>query len=200
MTSSPQYPLTEFASEVEAVGEAFRRLLQAVRLERDAFVWMDFNDRATADALILVLFTSLFQLAADLGQVATEANTLLRLATSASGINLIFEVVVQGFFFWLGFAGVLLFVVRMLYKAPAKYPLLLRVVGFAYPTLLVGIFVPSLGLPDVVSFVVGSLWFIAVVAHGVRYESDLGTARSYGSVAIALVLLTVARAILSGLF
>ena len=177
------------------MGEAFRRLLQAVRLERDAFVWMDFNDRATADALILVLFTSLFQLAADLGQLATEADTLLRL-----GINLIFEVVVQGFFFWLGLAGVLLFVVRMLYKAPAKYPLLLRVVGFAYPTLLVGIFVPSLGLPDVVSLVAGSLWFIAVVARGVRYESDLGTTRSYGSVAIALVLLTIARAILSGLF
>ena len=182
------------------MGEAFRRLLQAVRLERDAFVWMDFNDRATGDAVILVLFTALFQLAADLGRLTTEADTLLRLATSASGINLIFEVVVQGFFFWLGFAGVLLFVVRMLYKAPAKYPLLLRVVGFAYPTLLVGIFIPRLGLPDLVSLVAGSLWFVAVVAHGVRYESDLPKARAYGSVVLALVLLTIARAILSGLF
>jgi hypothetical protein len=174
------------------VGEAFRRLLQAVRLERDSFVWMDFNDRATADALILVLFTELFQ--------QLPADTLLSRATSASGINRIFAEVVHGFVFWLGFAGVLLFVVRLLYNAPAKYPLLLRVVGFAYPTLLVGTFVPSLGLPDVVSRVAGLLWFIAVVVRGVRYESDLGTARSCGSVALALVITTIPLAILSGLF
>ena len=35
------------------MGVVFSRLLQTVKLQRDAFVWMDFNDRATGDAAIL---------------------------------------------------------------------------------------------------------------------------------------------------
>ena len=39
------------------MGVVFSRLLQTIKLERDAFVWMDFNDRATGDAAILVAIT-----------------------------------------------------------------------------------------------------------------------------------------------
>ena len=37
--------------------QTMRRLLQTVRFERDAVVWMDFDDRATGDAFILVAVT-----------------------------------------------------------------------------------------------------------------------------------------------
>ncbi len=39
------------------MAEALKALLKAMRLDRDAFVWMDFNDRATGDALVLVVVT-----------------------------------------------------------------------------------------------------------------------------------------------
>ncbi|KAA3635637.1 MAG: hypothetical protein DWP92_10710, partial [Armatimonadetes bacterium] len=39
------------------MGVVFHRLLQTVKLERDAFVWLDFNDRATGDGAILVAIT-----------------------------------------------------------------------------------------------------------------------------------------------
>ena len=41
------------------MGEVLHRLLQAIRFDRDAYVWMDFNDRATGDGLILVAVTQL---------------------------------------------------------------------------------------------------------------------------------------------
>ena len=175
------------------MGDALRRLLQAVRFERDAFVWMDFNDRATGDALIFVVLTAL-------GQLAAETGSLLRFGTSTSGINVLFEVIIRNLFFWLALAGVLLFVVRMLFQAPGKYALLLRVVGFAYPTLLVGIGVSRLGLPETPAVILGLIWFVAVIANGVRYESELPTPRAYGSVVLAVVLLAAAQAILYSIF
>ena len=39
------------------MGVVLNRLLQTIRFDRDAFVWMEFNDRATGDALIIVAVT-----------------------------------------------------------------------------------------------------------------------------------------------
>ncbi|MBT8213007.1 MAG: hypothetical protein KJN71_07660, partial [Acidimicrobiia bacterium] len=38
-------------------GMILRRLVQALRFDRDAFVWMDFEDRASGDAFMLVVIT-----------------------------------------------------------------------------------------------------------------------------------------------
>ena len=65
------------------MGEAFKRLLQAARFERDAFVWMYFNDRASGDALIFVLLTSL-------GLLLASGFTVFGLVTSSRGINFFF--------------------------------------------------------------------------------------------------------------
>ena len=171
------------------MGEAFRRLLQAVRLERDAFVWMDFNDRATGDAVIFVSLTAL-------GLLRSRGASFFGLVTSVGGINALFSSLLDGVIFWLVYSGLVLFVVRMLFQAPAKYPMLLRVAGFAYPTLLVGIFTTKLGLSGLVGFLLGTVWFLAVVAKGVRYESDLRPARAYAAVGLAMVLWIVVSAIL----
>ena len=46
------------------MGVVLNRLLQTIRFDRDAFVWMEFNDRATGDALIIVAITELLFLIA----------------------------------------------------------------------------------------------------------------------------------------
>ena len=172
------------------MAEAFRRLLQAVRFERDAFVWMDFNDRATGDALIFVLATSL-------GLLLASGFTVFGLVTSARGLDLFFGSLFSSVIFWLAFAGIVYFVVRMLFKASGTYPMFLRIVGFAYPTLLLLVFTSKLDLPAMVAFLLGAVWFMAIVAQGVRYDSDLPTERSFAAVGLAMVIWVVVASIFS---
>ena len=154
------------------MGETLRRLLQAVRFERDAFVWMDFEDRATGDALVLVAVTRVLIL---LGL----GSRLLGLVTSISGLELILASMINAAIFWLGYSALVLAITKFLLGADGTYATILRITGFAYPTLLLVIFTvrvfPSNG---VLALVLGALWFLAIVAHGVRYVSGLPLARA----------------------
>ena len=171
------------------MGEAFRRLLQAVRFERDAFVWMDFNDRATGDALIFVALTSL-------GLVLAAGFTVLGLVTSTTGISLMLGSLVSSAFFWLAYSGLIYFVVTRLFRASGTYALFLRLVGFAFPTLLLLIFTSRLELGGLLGFLLGAVWFFAVVAQGIRYESDLPIEKAAGAAGLAMVLWVVIAQIL----
>ena len=171
------------------MGDAFKRLLQAVRFQRDSFVWMDFNDRATGDALIFVLLTSV-------GLILASGVPLLGLVTSTRGINAFFGSIFDSLVMWLLFAGIVYFVVRSLFQAGETYALFLRIVGFAFPTLLLVIFTERLGLVSLVAFLLGSVWFMAITAYGVRYGSDLPIERAWAAVGLSMVLLVIVRAIL----
>ena len=146
--------------------EALKRLLQAVRLERDAFVWMDFNDRATADGLILVAITRIVIL---LG----SGWTILGLTTSIGGWEVLVTAVLTTLIFWLAYSGITFAVSRFLLGGEGQYAIYLRIVGFAYPTLVLLIFTRQLGIAPVAAFVLGSLWLLAVVTRGISYAADL---------------------------
>ena len=140
-------------------------------MERDAFLWMDLNDRATGDAVIFVVVSRVLLL---LG----AGFSILGLATSVGGISLLLRSLVNALIFWLAFAGILLGVVRFLFQGEGSYPFYLRVVGFAYPTLLLIIFTGRLGLEPLVALLLGSVWFLAIVTSGIRYVSDLAPGRA----------------------
>jgi hypothetical protein len=170
------------------VREAFRRLLQALRFERDAFVWMDFNDRATGDAFLFVLATSL-------GLLLASGFTVFGLVTDARGIDFLLGSLVSSAVFWLAYAGLVYFVVAILFRASGKYALFLRIVGFAFPTLLLLIFTSRLGLPGLVAFLVGAAWFLAIVTQGIRYDSDLPLERAAAAAGLAMVFWVIVSAI-----
>ena len=163
------------------MGEAFKRLLQTVRFERDAYVWMDFNDRASGDALIFVLLTSL-------GLTLANGFTVFGLVTSSRGLSFLLGSLVTSAIFWLAYSGIVFFVVTRLFRASGTYALFLRIVGFAYPTMLLLIFTSQLGLPGLVGFLLGAVWFLAIVTQGVRYDSDLPIERAAGAVGLSLVI------------
>lgn len=169
--------------------EAFQRLLQAIRFERDAFVWMDFNDRATGDAMIFVLLTSL-------GLMLSSGVTVFGLVSSTTGINLLFGSLFSSAIFWLAYAGLVYFVVVFLFKASGTYALFLRIVGFAFPTMLLLIFTSRLGLPGLVGFLLGAVWFLAIVTQGIRYDSDLPVERAAGAAGLAMVFWVIVAQIL----
>lgn len=171
------------------MGEALSRLLQAIRFQRDAFVWMDFNDRATGDAMLFVGVTRALIL---LG----AGWSILGLTTSTGGIQLLLTALINAVIFWLAYSGLAYAAVRFLFQKGGSFPVYLRMTGFAYPTLLLVIFTGRLGLADTAAFTLGAVWFMAIVARGITYESDLPTDRAAIAAVLALVGWIVVSSIL----
>lgn len=170
------------------LGVVFSRLLQAVKLERDAFVWMDFNDRATGDAVILVAVTQV----------------LLALGTGASLLDLLnpvtlIRLVLFGLFFWVLYSGATYLITRHLLDGGGSVATYFRIAGFAYPTLLVAIFANFLFDSFLLTLVVGAAWFIVVVAFGVMYIGDVTREKAFLAAVGGYAAVVTIQAILSGL-
>ncbi|MEZ5174666.1 MAG: YIP1 family protein [Acidimicrobiia bacterium] len=152
------------------VGVVFHRLFQTIKLERDAFVWMDFNDRATGDAAILVGITQVLLVigtGTSLGRLVAHPFDIVSLLISAA-------------IFWLLYAAATYAIVRFLLDGHGSFPLYLRIAGFAYPTLLLLVFSNLLFSYDqfILILVVGAAWFVLIMARGVSYASDFPTSKA----------------------
>lgn len=171
------------------MGVVVSRLLQTIRLERDAFVWMDFNDRATGDAAILVGITQLLitiGLGASLG-VLLNPLTLL-------------NVLLGALFFWVVYSGATYAVARYLFDGHGSYAIYLRITGFAYPTLLVMVFVNLFVDNPVIVLLASGAWFVLVVANGLTYVADLTMPKAVASAVGGYVLVIVVQAIFGNIF
>lgn len=172
------------------MGEVLHRLLQAIRFQRDAFVWMDFNDRATGDALILVAVTEVLLL---LG----VGSSLLGLVT---GLPTVVAVILQALIQWLVVAAVAYASVRYLFAGEGSYATYLRIVGFAFPTLLLWLFTTKIIDNGELALLVGAAWFLAIIAYGVHYIADLDLLKSTTSAVLGYIGWRILTAIFSGGF
>ena len=170
------------------MGEVLQRLVQTLRFERDAFVWMDFNDRATGDALILVVVTQVLIL---LGGGASLFGLVGSLPT-------VLRVMLEALIFWLVFSGITYAAAKYLFRGDGAYATFLRIAGFAYPTLLVLLFTSRFIGNSSLAFLVGSLWFLAIVAYGVHYIADLDLPKSAACSGLGIVGWVIISAIFSG--
>ena len=164
------------------------RLLQAIRFDRDAFVWMDFNDRATGDALIIVAVTQVLFLFAG-------GTSLFGLVT---GLSSVLYALLSTVMFWLIYSGLVYAVTVYLLRGGGHYPVYLRIVGFAFPTLLLTIATTQIFGAGLIGTLVGSLWFLLVVAYGTHYISDLPLDRSIVAAVLGWAGWIVVSTILGG--
>jgi hypothetical protein len=171
------------------VGIVFNRLLQTVKLDRDAFVWMDFNDRATGDAAMLVAGTQIL-IAMGLG---------LSLGQLIRPLVLV-EILLGGLFFWVVYAGATYAVSRFLFDGHGTYAIYLRITGFAYPTLLLLVFVKRFVSDPDLAFIASGAWFVVVVANGLTYVADLPITKAAASAVGGFVLIVVVQAIFGNIF
>jgi hypothetical protein len=171
------------------VGVVLNRLLQTVKLKRDAFVWMDFNDRATGDAAMLVAGTQVL-IAIGLGLSLGQLINPLTLA----------NVLLGGLFFWVVYAGATYAVSRFLFDGHGAYAIYLRITGFAYPTLLVVIFVNLFVSNPLIVLIAGGAWFVVVVANGLTYVADLSIAKAASSAIGGYILMIVVQTIFGNVF
>lgn len=171
-----------------SLGVVFSRLLQTVKLERDAFVWMDFNDRATGDAAILVAITHVL-LTLGLG---TSLLTLLNPAT-------LIQVLLGALFTWVIYSGAVYVVGRYLLGASGSYAIYLRITGFAFPTLLLIVFAALVIPSGFLAFIVGGVWFVFIVATGLTYTVDLPMPKAATAAVGGYVLMVIAQQIIGSI-
>ena len=171
------------------MGVVLSRLLQTVKLQRDAFVWMDFNDRATGDAAILVAGTQVL-IAIGLGLSLGQLINPLTLA----------NVLLGGLFFWVVYSGATYGVARFLFDGHGTYAIYLRITGFAYPTLLVIVFVSLFVSNPLLALIAGGAWFVVVVANGLTYVADLSIGKAASSAIGGYILMIIVQTIFGNIF
>lgn len=155
-----------------------------MKLQRDAFVWMDFNDRATGDAAILVVITQVL-LALGLG---TSLFDLLRPAT-------LVQLLISALFAWVIYSGAVYVVSRYLLDGSGQYATYLRLTGFAYPTLLLVIFTAIFISNGTIALAVGGAWFVVVVANGLTYTVDLPLPKAFAAAIGGFVVVVIVQAV-----
>ncbi|MFV1999137.1 MAG: YIP1 family protein [Acidimicrobiia bacterium] len=165
------------------------RLMQTIRLERDAFVWMDFNDRATGDAAILVAVTQLL-IVVGLGEsIVGLLNPLFLIG-----------VLINAVFLWVVYSGATYAVAKYLLDGHGTYASYLRITGFAYPTLIVIVFVTIVVSNGFLAFAISGIWFVVVVANGVMYLADLSREKAFAAAIGGFVVVVIVRTIFANLF
>lgn len=161
----------------------FRRAGQAALLKREAFLWMFFEDQATGDALILVSLTAVA--------------LVLALPGSHAVLDLI-QAMIAAMFSWLIVAGLVWAAARFVFGGSGEYVGVMRVAGFGYPTLLLWLVtVRLLDLPF--GSVLGSVWFLAVLAAGLRVVMELPLDRAWSSALVGFLGWLVISTLVSGL-
>ena len=149
---------------------------------------MDFNDRATGDAAILVAIT---QVLISLG-LGTSLLSLLNPAT-------LVQILLSALFTWVIYSGAVYLVSRYLFDASGTYAIYLRITGFAYPTLLIVVFVVLIGPSGMLAFILGGVWFVVIVANGLTYTVDIPMQKAATAAVGGLILMVIAQAILGSL-
>lgn len=145
---------------------------------------MDFNDRATGDAAILVGITQVL-IALGLGR---SLGSLVNPLT-------LFQLLVSALFTWVVYSGAVYVVSRYLLDASGHYSIYLRITGFAYPTLLLVVFTAFLVSNTTLALLMGGAWFIVVVANGLTYTVDIPLPRAAGAAIGGFIAIVIVQAI-----
>jgi hypothetical protein len=147
---------------------------------------MDFNDRATGDAAILVAIT----------QVLLALGTGVSIGRLLNPVNLV-SVLISGLFFWVIYSGATYLISRYLLDGHGTYAIYLRITGFAYPTLLLLIAANIFLNIFLLILIAGAAWFVVIVANGLNYTVDLPIQKAFLAAVGGYVAITIIQAILS---
>ena len=170
------------------LGVVFSRLLQTLKLDRDAFVWMEYNDRATGDAALLVGITSILLALGQGGSILDLFNPF----------NLL-SVVLGGFILWIIYTGAVFLISKFLLDGHGTFATVFRITGFAFPTLL--LMIASNVLFDTTLLIVaaGGAWFVIIVAFGLMYAADLARERAFAASIGGWIAYVIIQSILAGI-
>jgi hypothetical protein len=139
------------------VETAISKIVGVARFDRESYLWILWNDRAGGDAAIIVMVTEVL---IAIG-VVRSFNLLLLLTSLLSGLIA-----------WLIYTGITWAAGKYLLDGYGNFAGVFRIAGFAWPArLLILAFI--FFLPGPLAFLAGSVWFLAIVAFGLKEAMEL---------------------------
>ncbi|MGI9529036.1 MAG: YIP1 family protein [Acidimicrobiia bacterium] len=157
-----------------AVVTWFRNIIRALMLDADFYNEAEVDRSMTVQAVCVVIVAT--TLSGIGSAIATDASIVL--GAIAGGLT--------GVLGWLLWSWIALVVGTKVFKGLADYGEMIRVIGFAFAPLAIGV-VPWLGF-------VGAAWSLVAATIGIREGMDFDTKRAIGTVAVgwgAWLLLSV---------
>ncbi len=158
-----------------------QRVIGAARFDRESYLWMLWNERASGDAALLVLGTDLL---VGIGLVGLDLTGLL-------------SWILAGLIFWLVYSGIAWAAARHLFGGSGQYIGVMRIVGFGYPTRLLILAFVVLMEPSIIAVVLGTLWLVAIVANGLKEAMEVTLEQGIMAAALGVLGYLVVIAIFS---
>jgi hypothetical protein len=136
--------------------------------------------------------------------VVTQVVLLLGLGASLLGLVFglpsLIAAILQALIMWLVVAALTFAATRYLFDGEGAFATYLRIVGFAFPTLLLWLFTVRIIDNGELAFLVGAVWFLAIIANGVHYIADLDLVKSGTAAVLGYIGYRIVSAIFGGGF
>ncbi len=159
----------------------FQRIVGVFALKRGTFEEIEHDPHATGQAALVVLLAAVF---IGLGSGFTN------LFGSASFSSSFVKVLVWTFLYWLIWSVITYFVGTSSFGGKADLSQMLRVIGFSFAPLMLGI-IPCIGI-------VGILWAFAAGFVAVRQGLDIDNNKTLVTVIVGIAVYLIGWLILSG--
>ena len=107
---------------------------------------------------------------------------------------------INALFLWVIYSGATYAVAKYLLDGHGVYASYLRITGFAYPTLILIVFVSIVVSNGFLAFAISGIWFVIVVANGIMYLADLSREKAFAAAIGGYIVVVIVRTIFSNLF
>ncbi len=160
-----------------------QRLMQALQLKRDAYVWMQFNSAANGDAVLIVAGVYLFWwIVAGVGSLGG----LPFLRAGVFAIPEFLSLFISGAFAWILGSAAVYAISTFIFEARINFGTIVPITGYAHAPLALVPIVGLLRLPVGAAIIFLGIWSAAMMVTGFQSNLDMTQERAIGSALTAM--------------
>jgi len=154
-----------------------QRLWQALQLKRDAYVWMQFNQAANGDAVLIVAFVYAVWVAFS---SLLNVSGLPALRPGAFSVADIVNLFIRGGFGWILGSGAVWLIVSYVFEQPIRFGTVIPITGYAHAPLALVPVGAAVGLAGPLAMLFAGIWSAAMMVTGFQSNLDVSQERAVG--------------------
>lgn len=160
-----------------------QRLWQALQLKRDAYVWMQFNQAANGDAVLIVAAVYAVWI---LFAVVFNLGGLPYLTKGEFAVGGFFQLFISGGFGWIIGSGAVYAISTFIFESRVNFGSIVPVTGYAHAPLVLVPVISRLNFPVGAALIFLGIWSAAMMVTGFQSNLDMTQERAIGSALTAM--------------
>ena len=160
-----------------------QRLWQALQLKRDAYVWMQFNQAANGDAVVIVAAVYAVWI---LFAVVFSLGGLPFLAKGDFAVSGFISLFISGGFGWILGSGAVYAINTFIFESRVNFGAIVPITGYAHAPLILVPVISRLGLPVGAALIFVGIWSAAMMVTGFQSNLDMTQERAIGAALTAM--------------